>query len=150
MLKYAALGVWVCAVALTSSYVGATWQVAAPASPNEAFLEGIDFEETSAINVPIITNGQVDGYVVAQFVFTADARTLKEMSVPPHAFVLDEALRLIYADERSNFRKLERTDLDAMLKTIREKVNARLGGDIVREVLVKEFNYVSKDQLRES
>ena len=61
---------------------------------------------------------------------------------------LDEALRAIYSNGKVDFSRLERVDIDALLKTVKTGVNARLGGELVKDVLVKEFNYVRKDQLR--
>lgn len=150
MLKTVLLvGAWLSAVTLGSAYLGATWTTSGPAvAEAQPYLEGLDFEETKAINVPILADGAVAGYVVAQFVFTADAKTLKGLTVTPHAFVQDEALRAIYANDQINFAKLQRMDLDALRLRIRERVNARFGGDLVKDVLVKEFNYVRIDQLR--
>ncbi len=147
--RFAVIGVWLAGVALVSTYAGATWRADGPAAPEPApYLEGLDFEETRPLSVPILADGAVTGYVVAQFVFTADARTLKQLTVTPHAFVVDEALRAIYANDKANFAKLQRVDLDAMLATIRTRVNARFGGDLVKDVLIKDFNYVRADQLR--
>jgi hypothetical protein len=39
--------------------------------------------KTAPINVPMISNGTVEGYIVAQFVYLADETSLRELSVPP-------------------------------------------------------------------
>ncbi len=142
------LGAWVCAVTLVSGHLALTWRAETPPAAETPFFEGLEYEETALIHVPIIANGDVQGYVAAQFVFTADARTLRQMTVKPHAYVRDEALRAIYSNGKVDFSRLERVDIDALLKTVKTGVNARLGGELVKDVLVKEFNYVRKDQLR--
>ncbi|TCR63658.1 hypothetical protein [Bosea sp. BK604] len=143
------LGLWICGVTLASSHLAVLWRGGAPPAPAETpFLEGLDYEETSAISVPILANGIVQGYVVAQFVFTADAHTLRQVTVRPHAFINDEAIRAIYSNSKIDFAKLERVDIDALLKTVKANVNARFGGDLIKDVLVKDFNYIRKDQLR--
>jgi len=142
------LGVWVCGVTLLSGHLALTWRAETPPASETPFFEGLEYEETALIHVPIIANGEVQGYVAAQFVFTADARTMRQMTVKPHAYVRDEALRAIYSNTRVDFSRLERVDIDALLKAVRAGVNTRLGGDLVKDVLVKEFNYVRKDQLR--
>lgn len=142
------LGAWVCGVTLLSGHLALTWRAEKPLATEASFFEGLEYEETSLIHVPIIADGQVQGYVAAQFVFTADARTLRQMSVKPHPFVQDEALRAIYSNTKVDFARLERVDIDALVSTVKAGVNARLGGDLVKDVLVKEFNYVRKDQLR--
>lgn len=142
------LGAWVCGVTLVSGHMALTWRAETPPAAETPFFEGLEYEETALIHVPIIANGDVQGYVAAQFVFTADARTLRQMTVKPHAYVRDEALRAIYSNGKVDFSRLERVDIDALLKTVKTGVNARLGGELVKDVLVKEFNYVRKDQLR--
>ena len=142
------LGVWICGVTLVSGHLALTWRAEAPPASETPFFEGLEYEETALIHVPIIANGEVQGYVAAQFVFTADAHTMRQMTVKPHAYVRDEALRAIYSNAKVDFARLERVDIDALLKTVKTNVNARLGGDLVKDVLVKEFNYVRKDQLR--
>lgn len=142
------LGAWVCGVTLVSGHMALTWRAETPPAAETPFFEGLEYEETALIHVPIIANGDVQGYVAAQFVFTADARTLRQMTVKPHAYVRDEALRAIYSNGKVDFSRLERVDIDALLKTVKTGVNTRLGGELVKDVLVKEFNYVRKDQLR--
>ncbi len=142
------LGAWVCGVTLVSGHLALTWRAETPPAAETPFFEGLEYEETALIHVPIIANGDVQGYVAAQFVFTADARTLRQMTVKPHAYVRDEALRAIYSNGKVDFSRLERVDIDALLKTVKTGVNARFGGELVKDVLVKEFNYVRKDQLR--
>ncbi len=148
MARILLLGIWFCGVTLASSHIAVSWWAGTPPKAETPFLEGLDFEESGTINVPILADGAVQGYVVAQFVFTADAHTLRKMTVKPHAFVTDEALRAIYSNSKVDFSKLERVDLEALLNTIRGNVNARFGGELIKEMLVKEFSYVRKDQLR--
>ena len=142
------LGAWVCGVTLLSGHIALTWRAETPPAAETPFFEGLEYEETALIHVPIIANGEVQGYVAAQFVFTADAHTLRQMTVKPHAYVRDEALRAIYSNSKVDFSRLERVDIDALLKTVKTGVNTRLGGELVKDVLVKEFNFVRKDQLR--
>lgn len=148
MTRLLLLGLWICGVTLASSHVAVLWRAGPQPAEETPFLEGLDYEETNAVSVPILANGIVQGYVVAQFVFTADAHTLRQMTVKPHAFVSDEAIRAIYSNAKVDFSKLERLDIDALLKTVKTNVNARFGGDLIKDVLVKDFNYIRKDQLR--
>ncbi|RDJ27424.1 hypothetical protein DWF00_10730 [Bosea caraganae] len=142
------LGIWVCGVTLASSHVAVLWRAGTAPTVEQPFLEGLDYEETSPVSVPILANGVVQGYVVAQFVFTADAHTLRQVTVRPHAYINDEAIRAIYSNAKVDFSKLERVDIDALLKSVKSNVNARFGGDLIKDVLVKDFNYIRKDQLR--
>jgi hypothetical protein len=97
----------------------------------------------------MVENGSVQGYIVARFVYTVEAKVLHQLSVPPEPFVVDEAFRKIYADERLDFRKLARYDLAGLTQAIKGRVNERMQADIVQDVLIDDFNYVSKDELRQ-
>lgn len=149
MIKLLLSGVWVCAITLASTYASVSWRAdrSDPGAASEN-LTGVNYEKTGAINVPMIADGGVQGYVVAQFVFTADAATLKGLSVPPGPFILDEAFRTIYADERIDFRHLEQFDLATLTHGIVERVNARFRTELVQDLLVEQFTYVSKDEVR--
>jgi hypothetical protein len=148
MIKLLISGIWICAITLVSSYTAASWKAREGVAPEDSQLQGLNYEKTAAISIPIIADGEVKGYVLAQFVFTADARTLGRLAVPPHPFILDEAFRTIYADERIDFDHLEKFDLGSLTRKIRESTNARFATDLIKDVLVEQFTFVSKAEVR--
>lgn len=149
MIKFIIIGLWICAITLASSYTAASWKAdTGEATEGGENLEGLNYEKTGPINVPMVVDGAVEGYVVAQFVFTADAKALGKLSVPPNPFIVDEAFRTIYADERIDIHDLKKFDIGTLAKVIAERVNARFGTGIVKDVLVEQFTYVSKDEVR--
>jgi hypothetical protein len=97
----------------------------------------------------MVENGSVQGYIVARFVYTVEARTLHQLSIPPDPFVVDEAFRKIYADDRLDFRKLARYDLSILTSGIKQRVNERMQADVIQEVLIEDFNYVSKEEFQQ-
>lgn len=150
MIKPILLGVWLSGVTLGAAYGAITWQkkqreaeAAAAAAPPP--MEQI---QTKVLNVPIIADGSVQGYVLAQFTFTIQTDKNKELSTKPDLILVDEAFKLIYAGEAVDFRRLRRADVDALAKIIRKNVNKRLGQDLVQDVLVQQLNYLPRDQLR--
>ena len=149
MIRLLLTGFWVCAITAGASYAVAYWKANGSAFvTKQEYLEGLEYEKTRAVNVPMIAQGSIQGYVVARFVFTVEAKVLHQLSVPPEAFVVDEAFRLIYADDRLDFRNLARYDLAQLTHTVKERVNDRMKADIIQDILVDEFNFVSKDELR--
>ena len=150
MIKPILLGLWLCGVTLGSAYGVISWQkqqrTAAVAAATEASV--LQQVQTKVINVPIITDGAVQGYVLAQFAFTIEANKLKELSTNPDLILVDEAFKLIYAGEAVDFRRLRRADVDALSKMLLTNVNKRLGQDLVHDVLVQQLNYLPRDQLR--
>ncbi|MFV0279816.1 MAG: hypothetical protein ACK5JM_03515 [Rhodoblastus sp.] len=148
MIKALLLAVWASVLSLSANYAVAYWK-AHNASPAEAkTTHALEQRKTRIINVPILADGAVQGYVVAQFAYTGDAAALKAASVAPDGVLLDEAFRLLYADEKTNFRKLQRADLDKIVKTLLARVTARVPPELVKEILVQELNYVANDEIR--
>jgi hypothetical protein len=149
MIKLIVSAIWICAITLASSYVAASWKTQGTIAPTgEETLTGLNYTKTVPINVPILVSGTVAGYVVAQFVYTADAVTLNKLSVPPDPFILDEAFRSIFADEHIDFAHLERFDIKSLSEQIRKDVNTRFGTDLIQDMLVEQFTFVSKDEVR--
>ena len=94
----------------------------------------------------MIAGGAVAGYVVAQFIYLDRPGSVEAFSVPPDVFITDEAFRMLYVD-KVDFNHLAKYDVSALTKELVKKVNQRLGGDIVKDVLVEQFNYVPKDDM---
>ena len=147
MIRLLLSGIWICAITAISSYAAASLWAGAEGVEKKQYLEGLNYEQTGVINIPMLADGALQGYIVAQFVFTADSAALSKLSVPPHAFVVDEAFRQIYSDPSLDFRSLERVDLGALAKRIVEAVNSRLQSQLIVDVLVEQFSYFSKDDI---
>lgn len=147
-MKILVTGLWICAVTIASCYGAVTWGGGLFAKKTEAYLEGLQYQKLAPINIPMIAEGKVQGYVIAVLVFTADARLMHTLPVPPNAFVVDEAFRQIYADQTIDFRKLAKYDITKRLAEVRAEVNKRLGADVVKDVLVDELNFVAKREVR--
>jgi hypothetical protein len=149
MLKTIGMGVWAIVVALVAGYMAATWNTGATVDIVRAETKpsGIEYRHPSAITVPMISDGELRGYVVAKVVFTADAAALRDSPTDPEPFVVDEAFRHIYTDGKVEFDHLAKYNLDTITTDIRDAVNQRLGTDLVKDVLVEELNYVDREQL---
>lgn len=154
MIKPILLGIWLCGITLGSAYGVLHWQKQQRAAEAAAVVAAkspvLEQMQTKVINVPIIADGAVSGYVLAQFSFTVEADKVKELSTKPDLILVDEAFKLIYAGEAVDFRHLRRADVDALSKIIRTNVNKRLGQELVHDVLVQQLNYLPRDQLRGS
>ncbi|MDB5648671.1 MAG: hypothetical protein JWL62_191 [Hyphomicrobiales bacterium] len=149
MLRLAA-GLWICLVALASSYGMTMWKVRQSTMPTGPAHESrvAELRKLKVINVPMISNGAVQGYVVTQISYTLDAEMAKKLSISPDSFVLDEAFRLIYSDEKLDFRHLDRFNLAQFRASIREGVKGRLQADVVLDVLVPEFTFIASEDIR--
>ena len=154
MIKLILCGLWVCIVTLLSTYAAVSWQTAArareaePETQAHKLLGCLESVKTRMISVPIIVDGAIQGYVMAQFLFTADGKVMKRLSVKPDVFLLDEAFKAIYGGTSIDFRQFKKQDLAGLSKQIGENVNKRLGVRLIEDVLVQELNYITKDNVR--
>ena len=151
MIKLIMVGLWACVVTLGSCWAVASWTpskaVDVEREPDKQ-TGGLEHIRTKMISVPIISEGAIQGYVIAQFIFSIEAKHLKQLSIKPEAILLDEAFKVIYAGETVDFRNIKKQDLAAMLKSISDGVNKRFGTPLVESVLIQELNYVSKAEAR--
>lgn len=149
MIRLVIIGVWVCAVTLASSYGAAYWAAGAGfGKAEEPYLPGLEYRRVPTITVPMIMDGQVKGYVIAKLVFTADAGTLKKLTVDPVVFVTNDAFGEIYTNGRVESGKISKYNLKDMMDRIKEKVNARLNGPVLQEILIDGINYIDKNDIR--
>lgn len=148
MIKIIIVGLWVCAVTVASCYGAVLYFSGNSSEAESGAFGGIDYIKTEMTSVPVIRDGQVKGYVIVQLVFAADSHKIKELQLEPAPFLLDEAYRVIYADERANFDHLEKQELAELTAKIMENSNKRLKNDFIKEVLIQQLNYVAKDEIR--
>ncbi|MEN3792702.1 hypothetical protein [Fulvimarina sp. MAC3] len=151
MIKLIIVGVWAIVVALGSSYAvmsmsGGSEEVAK--EEHADYYAGLDYRSTDAITVPMISDSKLQGYIIARFVYTIDGTIANKLAVPPEPFVLDEAFRRLYASDNFDFDNPQRYDLSVLMETIKVSVNARYGEDLVKEVLVEQFDYIPKGSTR--
>jgi hypothetical protein len=150
MIRLVLAGLWVCILTAGTSYAVAYWKENGSLLPaKDEYFEGLQYQKTRTLSVPMVENGSVQGYIIARFVYTVEAKTLHLLTVPPEPFVVDEAFRKIYADERLDFRKLARYDLSILTMAVKQRVNERMQANIVQDVLIEDFNYVAREEFQQ-
>lgn len=153
MIKIIAIGVWVCLVTLASTWAGAKFLngesgEAAGAAPSHELLGDLQQVRTRPVSVPMIVDGAIQGYVMAQLAFTVKKETLDKLSVKPDVFIVDEVFKSIYVGEAVDFKRLKKQDVDALAKSIKDNVNKRFGAAFVEDVLFEDLNYVPMEKVR--
>ncbi|MFG1397377.1 hypothetical protein [Roseixanthobacter pseudopolyaromaticivorans] len=149
MVRFIIIGLWVCVVALGSSYGAAYWAAGvAKAKTADPYMPGLEYKRLQPITVPMIIDGQVKGYVLAKLVFTADATTLRQLPLDPAIFVVNDAFSEIYNNGRVDTGKLSKYNIKDMMDRIKVSTNAHLNGDVIQEVLVDSINYIDKTDMR--
>ena len=135
---------WLILVTALSAYVAATWK----SSESEAAVSLsnsplIQRKKSAPINVPMIANGNVAGYIVAQFVYLTDEIALRDVRVPPEDFIADEAFRELYTSG-VDFNHLEKYDVGRLTKVLAERVNHRLE----KKKLLRKFSFLNSHIFR--
>lgn len=148
MIKIVVTGLWICGVTIASCYGAVMYFSGQASQADSSAFGGIDYIKTEMTSVPVIRNGEIKGYVVVQLVFAADSYKMKELKLEPAPFLIDEAYRVIYADNRVNFNHLEKQEIAELTKQIMENSNKRFKDDLIKEVLIQQLNYVAKDEIR--
>jgi hypothetical protein len=95
MLKLTISCLWVCVVTLASAYTMVTIKSRQAEVAAKAEIENINYEKTRPMNVPMIANGAVQGYIVMEFSYTADLHEGTESKLPIEAFIIDEAFKTL-------------------------------------------------------
>jgi hypothetical protein len=147
MIKMLILAIWASAVTALSSYGATQWRAAEAAAPSQDKGERkYEYRKTRVINVPVIAEGALLGYVIVQFLYAMDGKVAEKLNLNPDAFVLDMAFRRLYGDPSLDFRHLDKYDINALTRQIAAMMNEKLGEGVVKEVLVQDFAYMPKDQ----
>ena len=149
MAKFILVGIWACLMTLGSDYAATYWKAAqAKAASVEQSAKNVEYKKTKEFTVPKIFNGEIQGYIVAQLSYAVDSEVQKTIAAPPEPFLLDEAFRYIYNDDSSDFTNLKKYDLQKLTKTLMQNVNARLNGNLLKDVMIQEFNYMSRVDMK--
>ncbi len=146
------VGIWACIVTLAGAYGGVYWrqQSATAASAGAAHEEKLEARKVKPITVPIIANGVLKGYISAEFSLMApksDPHGGHGPSLDPEGYVMDEAFRLIYSDNTVDFTNMQKSVLASLTSRITANVNKRLGSEMIRETLVKNFAFIPREEL---
>jgi hypothetical protein len=149
VLKLAVLGVWVIIVTAAATF-GAVHLKSFTDAGEQSGQEDLGVEELKAemTSVPMIRGGEIIGYLIIQLSFQADRRVLAEKQLEPMPYLNDAAFRVIFASTDVDFRRLRGSDLDSMTAAITKEANARIGGEMIRQVLIQQLNFVRKEDIR--
>lgn len=144
-----AIGVWVILVTAGATYgsVYLSHSADEPAEPQLPDL-GVEQFKSEMTSIPILRNGDVLGYLILQLSFAADRRLLEEKKLEPMPFMMDAAFRVIFSRTDVDFRRLQGKQLDELTAEIAKSANARIGSELVRDVLLQQVNFVRKEDIR--
>jgi hypothetical protein len=149
MLKGLIIGIWGCLIAAGSSYAVVFIQNRKPATEAAAVpADKLERRKAPPLTVPVVVEGRLQGYLIVQLALLGPAQAMKAQVIPPEVLMSSEAFGILFSDDRIDFRRLEKYDLKAFTNETKNRIVKRVGDGVVTEVMVDDFNYVSKDDLR--
>jgi hypothetical protein len=145
------VGIWACLVTLAGAYGGVYWrQQSVNATATAAHEEKLEPHKVKPITVPIIADGVLKGYIAAEFTLMtpkSDPHGGHGASIDPEGYAMDEAFRLIYGENKVDFTNMQTSDLAQLTSRITANVNKRLGSELIKETLVKNFAFIPREEL---
>jgi hypothetical protein len=149
MIKFIAAAIWICIATVGAVFY--SFQAAGERGadePPKPMLGGLDYVKTDIISVPLIRNSAVEGYLLTKLVYTVEPEELKKLSIPAEALITDQVYSYLYMNPQIDFTKDSTLDVDAFRKNIRDSINARVGENLVHEVLIDQVDFLSKEDIR--
>jgi len=147
MIKMLVLAIWVSGITAFTSAAASHWlglPFMAPAADSAPPL--YEYRKTRVINVPIIADGALLGYVIVQFLYGVNVKVAEKLNVTPEVFIMDYAFRTLYGDPSLDFRRLDKYDITGLTIQLKNMVNEKLGKGLIQEILIQDFSYMPKDQ----
>jgi flagellar basal body-associated protein FliL len=151
MIKFVAAAVWVLVAALGAVYVSfqmSGQSQASASAPEPSVMGGLDYVKTDVISVPLVHEANVQGYFLSRLVYTVDPKELAKLVVPADALITDVVYSYVYSNPVIDFTNAKSLDLDGFREGIRKSINAKVGQDLVKEVLIEQIDYLSKNDIR--
>lgn len=147
MIRMILLSLVACLSTVGGVYGAVMWKSSLSADPSKDEHAKLQILRTPMVSVPILLDGQVLGYVVTRLRFAADSELVKESSIQPEAFVADEAFRLIYETAPKDIKTGRKNALKELTENIASGANQRLGRNVVKDVMIDSWTYLSKQDM---
>jgi flagellar basal body-associated protein FliL len=136
-----------CVSTVGGLYGAMTFKASAKASTGEASQDKLQMMKTRMVSVPLLTNGEVLGYIVTRLQFVVDTSAVRPGAVQPEVFVADEAFRQIYEKAPEDMKSGRKQVIRELAAEVASAANKRMGRDIVKDVMIDSWAYLSKQDM---
>lgn len=104
--------------------------------------------KTKNVNIPVISQGEVKGYIVVQFGYRIEGDEAKKTSETAEMYILDEAINALYASTAKLGGQLERYQIQELTPALLKKVQERLSTTKITDLMLQEFTFVPRADVR--
>ena len=94
----------------------------------------------------VIANGQVTGYFLTRISFMMDKGKANALQIPLPELTTDELFSLLIGNKAIDISNAQSFDVTAFRSDLKKRMNERLGGDYVADVLIEQLDYLSKEE----
>ncbi len=147
MIRNLAVSFWILSLTLASGYFGARMPRDFATAISQPSADAPSLIALKSMTVPVIANGAMQGYVLAQISVSASAEWLKTLPQPADLLIADSVFKTLYAEEQVDFKHLGKQDLSKISKKILESINAKAGVPLASDVFIQELHYLSKQEV---
>lgn len=147
MVKDLVLGLCVVLATLGGS-MAATKFAGGAAGPAHAPAEKLENLRVDGVSVPALRNGKVSGYVIGSIVAMVPASILQDRRDALSVYLNEATFRTFYHEPAFDFAMLKPAETEQLAGKIMTRVNNRLGGSGVKEILIENLSFVTLDEIR--
>ena len=147
MIKTVLTAVWVCVVAFGVNYGYGLFKERRASASTRDTQNTLEVRKLKEMSVPTIRDGAVKGYIVVKLSYVSDTAKLTALGISTDPFLADEAFSYLYSDQSIDYNKLERYDVEKFKATVMKRTNARVRADVVTDITLQEFNYMSSTEV---
>jgi len=151
MIKFIIMGLWVLFVTLGGLFIGY-------GMTNKTQVETVDIEiseqekraqaSTEIMNVPVMVEGEVKGYLLVQLTYIMDKKIQSDIDLELAPFVND-AIFAEFFGAYTDVSQIEKLHFEPSRQRIIDNVNQRFGALVLDDLLVQQFNFITVEKIRE-
>lgn len=147
MIKLIATGIWILVVTLGGVYAAVTFGNHNAADKSAEVVLPPHFVQSETVTLPVLTDGKVSGYFLLRASLQVDDDAMKDLKVPVPTFLTDELYTLLVGDRLVNVKDADRFDVNGFKAKIKDGLNARLEKPLVKQVLIEQMDFISKEEI---
>jgi CBS domain-containing protein len=150
MIRFVAAALWIVGVTI------GTIMFAFSASGKKGDADGsvnmsrLEYLRSDMISIPVIRDGDVQGYFLTRLVYAAEPEELKKVALPIDVILVDEIYTYLFSNPMIDFSKTDSLDIETLRNGLRDGVNKRIGHKLVEDVMVQQIDYLSRGQIRDN
>ncbi|MDN2567264.1 hypothetical protein N1F89_13630 [Aquibium sp. A9E412] len=151
MIKFVVAAVWISLATLGAVfYAFQATQARQSADPPPPLFGGLDYMRTRIVSVPVVGEGRVQGYFLVRLAYAVQPGKLAKLALPPDMLMVDELHTYLYGNPQTDWANVETIDIEGFKAGIRDAINARVGDELVHEVLIEQIDFLSKEEIRDN